>query len=234
MFEGEEFFRFQDRDSGALFADLEFRKCLFRSCSVGLTRTFDPKKRTTIQNVRLLDCEAAGCFIGPAILQDVVVDGLKTPKVVIADGCVFKHTVIMGRVDRVIIGPIIPPVGIYEENRAKIAGWFEKANAEYYKTVDWALDISEGEFSDFDIRGIPSRLIRRDPFTQAVVKRKKVLDGKWRKLDLSGTWWPVSLEMLGKSNWEDEVLIAPKRHRQFSQALKGIYILRDAGIAEPD
>jgi hypothetical protein len=149
-------------------------------------------------------------------------------------GAVFKHVVLRGRIGLTIIGEVIPPTGIYEENRRKILSWFERANTEYYRNVDWALNISEAEFSDFDVRGIPSRLIRRDPFTQAVVKREKVLDGRWRKLDLSGTWWHVGLEMLEKSNWEDHTLVAPKRHRHFSQALKGLYILRDAGIAEPD
>lgn len=232
VFAGEEFDNFKDRDSSGLFADLEFRNCVFNSCSV--SRTFDPQKRSRVRNVRIRDCEAAGCFVGPAIIEDAVVDGLRIPKVLIADGCVFRHVALRGRIDRVIIEPIIPPTGIYEENRAKISSWFEHANAEYYKNVDWALDIREGDFSDFDVRGIPSRLILRDTFTQAVVKREKILDGKWRKLDLSATWWPVSLELLQKSGWEDHVLIAPKRHRQFSQALKGIHMLRDAGIAEPD
>jgi hypothetical protein len=228
----EEFDDFKDRDSAALFSDLEFKRCLFSSCS--LSRTDQPSRRSRIHHIRILDCEAAGCFLGPAIVEETVVDGLKIPKRLIAEGSVFKHVILKGRIDRLLLYEVNPNLVASPEYRAKVRETFDQANAEYYKTVDWALDISQAEFLDFNVRGIPSRLIRRDPFTQAVVKYEKAMNGEWKKLDLSGTWWPVALEMLAKSNWEDAILIAPKRHRQFSQALKGIYVLRDAGIAEPD
>lgn len=232
FFESAEFDGFKDRDSGAMFSDLEFNHCLFKSCSIG--RTEDPNNRSIVRNIRIVNCEAAGCFLGPAIVQDVVVDGLKIPKRLIAEGSVFKHVVLKGRIDRLLLFAVSANLLANAEHRKQVEERFEQANTEYYRTVDWALDISEAEFSDFDVRGIPARLIRRDPLTQVVIKREKILDGKWRRLDLSGTWWPVGIEMLEKSKWDDHTLVAPKRHRYFSQALKGIYTLRDAGIAEPD
>jgi hypothetical protein len=231
-FTAEEFDGWKDNDSGRLFEDVEFHDCSFSSCSVSMT--YYPEKRSRVRNVVLKNCSASGCFIGPAIIENSIVEGLDISKRLITTGAVFKCVVLKGPIGRLIIGQVIPPTEIYEENRQKIVGWFEQANAEYYKTVDWALDISEAEFSDFNVRGIPSRLIRRDPFTQVVVKRDKVMDGRWKTVDLSGTWWHVGLEMLEKSNWEDHTLVAPKRHPQFSQALRGLYRLREAGIAEPD
>src|SRR5579864_1604142 len=232
IFEEEDFDGFQDRDSGTLFSDLEFRHCSFTSCSVSRTR--EPQKRSTVRGVRFLDCKLAGCFLGPAVIEDVLVDGLQISKRLISQGAVFKHVVLKGKIDRLILGPVLPPLYAQKEYQQQMKEQFEKVNAEYYRTADWALDISEAEFSDFDVRGIPSRLVRRDPFTQAVVKREKAISGEWKKLDLSGTWWSVSLDMLAKSSWEDGVLVAPKRHRQFNQALKGLFILRKAGIVEPD
>jgi hypothetical protein len=35
-------------------------------------------------------------------------------------------------------------------------------------------------------------------------------------------------------NHSDIVLIAPKRHRKYRELLKGIKLLRDEGVAEPD
>ena len=233
VFEKEEFDSFKDRNSGAFFSDLEFRNCLFRSCSISRTTTFNPDKRSRIQNVRLFNCEAAGCFLGPAFLEDVLVDGLRIPKVLIAESPTLKHVVLRGKIDRLIIGQVLYG-GMPYENYLKVVSIYEQANAEYYKAVDWALDISQGEFSDVSIRGIPSRLVRRDTFTQAVVKREKAISGEWKALDLSGTWWAVSLDMLARSSWEDGILVAPKRHRQFNHALKGLHILREAGIAEPE
>lgn len=233
VFEKEEFDSFKDRNSGAFFSDLEFRNCLFRSCSISDTTTFNPAKRSKIQNVRLFNCEAAGCFLGPAFVEDVLVDGLRIPKVLIAESPVLKHVVLRGKIDRLIIGQVLYG-GMPYENYLKVVSTYEQANAEYYRAVDWALDITEAEFSDVSIRGVPSRLIRRDPITQVVVRREKAIAGEWKKLDLSGTWWSVGLKMLSESNWEDITLVAPTRHRQFNQALRGLHILREAGIAEPD
>jgi hypothetical protein len=34
--------------------------------------------------------------------------------------------------------------------------------------------------------------------------------------------------------WNDVVLVAPKRSRQFKELLEGLKLLRKAGVAEPD
>src|SRR5262249_45750793 len=73
---------------------------------------------------------------------------------------------------------------------------FDAANAAYDDAVDWALDITEAQFADFEIRGISSRLIRRDPATQVVVTRDKALADAWRTLDLSETHWPTAIDSL--------------------------------------
>jgi len=112
---------------------------------------------------------------------------------------------------------------------------FDRANAEYYAGCDWALDISRAEFKEMDIRGIPAKLIRRDPETQVVVTRAKALEGKWRTLDLSDTWWATAIEfLLDHKKENDIVLVAPKGHSQFEQFLAGLKLLREAGVAEPD
>lgn len=86
-----------------------------------------------------------------------------------------------------------------------------------------------------DIRGIPARLIRRDPETQAVVARQKAIEGGWREVNLDGTWWQASIEFMATdSNDPDVVLVAPKRHPRFRDLLQGIQLLRKAGVAEPD
>ncbi len=78
-----------------------------------------------------------------------------------------------------------------EEQRA-----FDLANEDYYATVDWALDISEGEFEECELQRIAAHLIRRDPQTQVVVRREKAMQGKWRDLDLSKTHWKTSIEFM--------------------------------------
>ena len=111
---------------------------------------------------------------------------------------------------------------------------FEEANAAFYASVDWALDISEAEFQELSFRGIPGRLVRRDRETQIVVSRQKAMGGEWRKLDLDKTYWQVALELMLERGDEDVVLVAPKRAKDFKHLLRGLQLLRDAGVAEPD
>ncbi len=111
---------------------------------------------------------------------------------------------------------------------------FDEANAQYYETVDWALDISEARFYECDIRGIPARLIRRDPETQVVVTREKALMGKWKELDLSKTYWATGIQFMLNRGDRDVVLVAPKRDPKYPDLLDGLKLLRDAGVAEPE
>jgi hypothetical protein len=228
LFEKRELIDFQDRDSGTMFADLDFRRCYFESCSISITRS--PSKRTTVRNVNLTTCEQRGCQVNNAIVENVLVDGLKTNGLLQTWGAVFKHLTLRGKLGRIMLSPAIAPgVATPAEQRA-----FDDANREYYSKVDWALDIREGEFEELDIRGIPAPLIRRDASTQAVVTRDKAMSGTWRQLDLSKTYWATSLQFLLDFGYQDMVLVAPKRNRRYAQLLDGLKVLRDAGVAELD
>jgi hypothetical protein len=228
IFERQEFRSIYDQDSGSVFDGLEFRRCKFESCAIGMTR--DPRLRTTVRNVRLLDCERRGCTMYAAIVEDVLVQGLRTNGLLQTWAAVYKHVVLRGRVGRVMISPALalgtaPP----SEQRA-----FDEANAAFYLSVDWALDITEAEFEEGEIQRVPARLVRRDPETQVVVTRESAMRGEWRRLDLSRTHWATSLEFFLERGDPDVVLVAPKRDRRFRQLLDGLKMLRDAGVAEPD
>jgi len=124
-------------------------------------------------------------------------------------------------------------VGV-SERAQKLQAEFEDANIKCYASIDWALDIREAEFEECDLRGIPGHLVRRDPETQILVTRERVMEGVWRELDLSRTYWPASLEGLLEDERSDEVLVAPKLATDFEDLLAGLNLLREAGVAEPD
>ena len=64
-----EFVDLHDANSGRCFQILGITDCKFESCSLFLTK--DPRRRSTIRNVHIEDCEASGCIINAAIFQDV-------------------------------------------------------------------------------------------------------------------------------------------------------------------
>lgn len=90
---------------------------------------------------------------------------------------------------------------------------------------------------EVDIRGVPARLIRRDPETQAVVTRERALGGGWRDLGVSALYWGEYIEYILECGDPDVVLVAPKAMAgkwMYRNLLEGLRLLREAGIAEPD
>jgi hypothetical protein len=234
VFENQTFDDFDDRDSAAIFSDIEFHRCCFDGCLFSITRK--PNLRTTVRNVSLIDCTLNGGSIGTAIVEDVLVDGLRIAGLFQTFGAVFKHVTLCGRIGNFMINSdVLPDLFVNREYQHEDVDLFREVNAEYYRHVDWALDISRAEFiKEVDIRGIPSRLIRRDPETQIVVTRERVLGGGWSELDFRERLTSFSLNFMLNEGWPDMVMIAPKRHRKFPFYLHDLQLLREAGIAEPD
>lgn len=229
VFENQTFDSLDDRDSGAVFSDMEFRKCYFESC--GLSITLQPSRRSTVRNVQLLDCSQRGCSIYGALFENVLIDGLKTNgQLLQVWGAAFNHVVLRGKIDRLMISSIaFPGVATPEQQQA-----FDDANTDFCRRVDWALDISHGEFKELDIRGLPTHLIRRDVETQVVVTRKKALQGQWKELELSETLWRTWINDFLQTEEPSTVLAAPKRDAKFRNYLADLRLLREAGVAEPD
>jgi hypothetical protein len=167
-------------------------------------------------------------------LEDVTVEGLKTAQLFIANACAYKHVVLRGKLGDIKICRSVPwasaPAGYLPRKQEAM----DRANAEYYKSVDWALDISQAEFTSGEVEGIPPELVRRDPATQFVLRAKAIKDGRWREVDLSGTYWSPLLDAYAKEGMGDVVLIAPKAASDFKALLKGLMALREAGVLEPD
>jgi len=228
VFEKQLFERFLDRDSGRTFAGLEFRRCTFQGCALGIT--LEPALRTTVRDVLIERCEVRGTTLKAVALEDAEVDGLKG--FVQTFATVFRHVRLRGKIGKTLLTPEIAPLAASLAQQAA----FDAARHTYYKTVDWALDIKDAEFEDCSIRGVPGHLIRRDPETQIVVTREKAEAGDWRSLSLGGTrQWHVALEMFLKMKGQESVvLVAPKRARNFNALLDGLKVLRETGVAEVD
>jgi len=229
IFYDRTFDSFDDRDSAATFHDLEFRNCYFESCELSITRT--PALRSTVRNIKLINCSQRGCSLSAAIVEDVLIDGLKTNGQLFQTwGAVFNRTVLQGKIDRLMVSSAVLPGVVTQEEQHS----FDQANLEYYRHVEWALDISKGEFKELCIRGLPGRLIRRDPETQVLVTREKALTGDWKALEFRENLWPTSLNMFLQRAEPSIVLVAPKRHPKFKDYLSDMKLLRLAGVTEPD
>lgn len=236
-FENQTFEYFGDRSTGRVFSDLEFINCVFSRAGFSSITIPNEEKldlvglRSVARNLKFSNCCIEGVgFVGAGIVEDCIIDGLRVTKHLQTAGTAFRHVIIKGVVDRLMITPYVD----FFKRAPEVQRSFDAANLEYYETVDWALDISGAIFKDCDIRGVPARLIRRDPETQVVLTREKALIGNWRDLDLSNTHWPTAIEFFLSDGYQDCVLAAPKRSRNFSKLLDGLHRLREAEIVELD
>ncbi len=234
--ENDTFQFFDDRLSKAVFSDIDFIKCRFNGCNFSAVNIPNNDNvdmvalRSTARNIRFVNCEVGMQFVGPGIVEDVILDGLKVRNHFQSLGTVFRHITLKGSIDKLMLTPYVDSTG---GRFREIQQQFDEANREYYKSVDWALDISEARFKDCDIRGIPANLIRRDPLTQVILKREKAMQGKWREIDLSRTHWDVSIKLFLDEGHQDCVLVAPKRARNYKALLEGLDRMKDAGVVEP-
>lgn len=232
-FEGQAFRHFRDRGSGRTFSDLIFRNCTFINSSLSLTT--NPRRRSTIRNVTVTNSKTINCDVNCALIEDVLVENVQSNDFVGIWGAAFKHVTLRGSISHLKISSLIDGVVKPEQQRP-----FDDANLRYYQDVDWALDIREAECENIDLRGVPGRLVLRDPATQVLVTRQKAEAGHWRTLALSKTYWPEALELyLRESPWDAVVLAIPKRMKKsnywtYQTLLDGLQVLRGEGIAEPD
>lgn len=227
--ERQEFEGRHDRNSGRVISGLELRECYFEGCSFSTTR--DVKLRSTLRNSRMIGCSQRGSSLGPAIIEDVLVENLSTSgQLLQAWGAVFKHVTFRGKIDRLMLSPVV----VLTDPESPINKVFAEANADYYSGVDWALDISQAEAKELEIQGIPSRLIRRDAETQVVVTADKAIKHGFDGLNFGKTHWNFSIQFMLNRGEPDVVLVAPRRSPKFKAMLDVLHMLRKEGVAEPD
>jgi hypothetical protein len=229
-FKNRSFDSLLDRGDALVLQSMHFEKCVFSNCALSLTKQFE--LRSTVTDMEFVNCSAVDCDIGPALFRDVRVDGLLTNSLLIVWGAVFSHVTLRGEIGKLKINHWVHHV----DRSPEIQGPFDAYREDFYRGIDWALDISEARFKEFEIRGVPASVIRRDPETQAVVTRERALRTGWReRLSPSNTLWPFMIKLFLSDGDPDTVLVvplgAPKSKRD--GLLRDLRELRELGVAEP-
>jgi len=230
IFERQQFVSHYDPDEIRSYENIEFVKCKFYGGGFGYRHTPDYSRRTTAQNITIRNCEAKKFSIGPALLRDIWIENLKSD-MILAYGPLLEHVKFRGRCGKWLIHGTFQGINQSELERAQ----YQPLCTRFYKTVDWAIDISEAEFEDFDLRtgGIPAKLVKRDPETQVIIRRERAMQGSWRELGLD-RMTEIGLTLFLKEGAADTVLVVPKRMKGAKRLVEDLRKLQAAGIAEPD
>jgi len=233
-FRGETFHRLFDHGGKLRIEEMRFTECIFERC--GLSLTVDIWKMSEVHAVELVKCTMNRCQTGPMIVSDVAVSNLKTDDLLILWCPYLDRVILSGAIGKMKINETADP-STFGNDKQKA---FYDFRGRFYARVEWALDISEARFKEFDVRGVPGRLIRRDPESQILVTRERALEvatpGWEKKLDPSNKLWPFMINLFLSDRDSDTVLVAPLGAAKAKRdpLLKGLRELRMIGLAEPD
>lgn len=207
----------------SILRDLEFENCEF--IGEGLATYGEAINRSTAQNIRLKNCVMNSFFGIGAIFDDIVVDGLKTSRAPVTFfGCALRQVVLKGKCGRFLFNR-----NVCRDDQRRDAS-FESANADFYRDVDWAIDISELNTAGLEIRGtIPSRLIRRNPEVHFIMTRTVALEGDWKNYEPFDSF-QISVSTFLDSSAEDNLFVAPKQSKGFKEQVEYFHRLKLAGL----
>lgn len=236
-FKNESFYQLYDRGDQLLLADMKFENCTFTRCAISLTDQFG--RMSTVRNVELLGCSLDNCHTGPTIFSNVSITNLQTSDLFILWCPYLDRVTLSGEIGKMKINAEADTSTYGPENYEKQKP-FDDYRDHFYADVEWALDISEARFKEFDIRGVPGRLIRRDPESQVLVTRERALQvatpGWEKQLDPANKLWPFMINLFLSDGDADTVLVAPLAAAKAKRdpLLKGLQELRLIGLVEPD
>lgn len=139
--------------------------CTFSNGSIGMGAR-RPQDRLVVRGAVAHRCIVDSVSVGPILFDAVEVSGLRTTNPLWLPGCAFTHCVLRGRIGRVLFFAAV-------EETLPLASpgnsAFHEDNLRIYRETDWALDISEAQFVDWDCRSVPAHLIRINPKHQVRV-----------------------------------------------------------------
>lgn len=236
-FKNESFYQLYDRGDRLLLEDMKFENCTFTRCAISLTEQFG--RMSTVRNVELHDCAFMNCQTGPTILSNVTITSLRTIDLFIVWCPYLDRVKLSGEIGKMKVNAEADTSTYGPSNYAKQKP-FDDYRDQFYAGVEWALDISEARFKEFDIRGVPGRLIRRDPESQVLITRERALQvatpGWEKQLDPANKLWPFMINLFLSDGDADTVLAAPLATAKAKRdpLLRGLQELRRIGLAEPD
>ncbi len=96
--------------------------------------------------------------VGPALIERCRFTNIQVHDLLIIWGTYLSMLTFTGNIGNTKINSIITTVHRIPD--VQVA--YDEDRIAFYKKIDWAFDISQAKCRDFEIEGIPPRLIRRD------------------------------------------------------------------------
>lgn len=207
--------------AGVELADAEFERCSFEGGA--LVQYDDPTCGLEVRNVVLRRCKTGNAVVHGVRFDEVLVDGLTHRSPLRFESCLLRHVTLRGRIGPIMFMPASRTIPDEMQQR------FREHAAEFYADIDWALDITEAQFSDVDLTYLPGHLVRRDPEHQLLVHKEPAAAANRDDLPAIAA---IAAERAAKSPYATTVAAVPTRSKNSAQYQEELEALRARGIAE--
>lgn len=217
-----------DRGNGE-YRNLLMKNCEFNNCGISLTAEIN--QRSTVSNIEIIDCKTLNCAIGPAIITDAHISNLATGDLQILWGTLFNRVKIDGKIGRLKINTRIHAPDATETQQKH----FDDFRRDFYRNIDWAIDIRDAHPQLLEIKGIPSEKIIFHPAHCVPLKRSSAKKSILEIAKSSSTPkdWSFTISDFFEDTEADElILIAPtgKSKKAASPYLDVVRLIRDSGL----
>lgn len=212
------------KQSPLVLSNLSVAHMSINNCDIPFERR--PERRARLSNISILQCEHYANSAHGALFHDVVLTDLRgsSKAPTFLHGCAYSRVTLRGRMGGLWFSPVVNSL----EEDAPLEAAYRAANAAEYRTVDWALDITEAQFTHyFSLVGIPASLIRRNPERHFVMTREAALV---LAKDSDETAWSGSAQRLVELGLADAVIVIGGSPKMLRGDLEDVQRLRDRGL----
>jgi len=207
--------------------DFLFERCTFEGN--GITSFGDPENRPIISNIQLNKCRVYSWFTGVQF-ENIQINDMATGKNhLFLFACVYKHVKLSGNIGTLIISD---DWGIDTIKHKKKNLIYSKANREYFRDVDWAIDISEVNASGIEIRGgIPISQIIRNKENQMIITREEAELGRWKEIsNIDTSVIKLAIEDIIHSEEEEGIIVLGSRSKNYQKNLIILQEMKRNGV----
>lgn len=222
VYEGQKFHDLRHIDEPCVVSGVTVRNCEFSGCVFGQRVDSEYPIRVqdaTVARTRFVNNSVSGVLFEDVTVEDCVTSG----DPMILNGCLFRRVTLRGQVGSWVINNAARSV------REDVRADFAQAERRFYATGEYALDISEALFESASLFFLPGDLIKRDPETQFLVRKEKVVGADLSKVPAT---LRTDLKLAERNPYDSTVLVVGREDEDFDEYLAMHRQLVDIGLAE--
>jgi hypothetical protein len=218
---------------GATLEDIALERCELRKCRGGEAPTKRglqawSAKRTLIRNVRVTRCKMVNCSSDGVVFENVVIEDSRCASLI---GGLFDRVTLRGDIHAFGDSLLTYDADENVVDDDALRAFDAERRAEFYRGVDWALDLRAVDGGYVRIDHIPLELIRLNPELHFVMGRNEALTDEFSRVrGIEYTGLVNDVWNFRRSGRQELLLVANPKSKDFKYEIAALRSLRKAGF----